>query len=296
MNLNSGQLATFAKVAAEGSFSGAAVALNLTQPAVSNQMNQLAKSFGEPLFTRHRLGVNLTPAGLQLLPHAQTLLRALEGAGMVASELRSLDSGTVRIAASTTIASYLLPAALARYRRVHPNLSVRQFVGNTREVVARLEAGGVDLALVEGHVSVLPQNLERQVLRYDEIALITLPDHPLAGSPQCELEDLEGLEIVWREKGSGTRDVTERALAGVRRAGGFELVGSEAVKEAVAEGLGVAFLSRLAVDRDVRAGFLAATTVKTDGLTRPLTLLRPPVDLLSRASRALMSVLMEDPR
>lgn len=214
---------------------------------------------------------------------------------MVASELRSLDCGTVRIAASTTIASYLLPAALARYRRGHPNLSVRQFVGNTREVVARLEAGGVDLALVEGPISVLPQNLERQVLRYDEIALITLPDHPLAGAPQCEVEDLESLEIVWREKGSGTREVTERALAGVRLADGFELVGSEAVKEAVAEGLGVAFLSRLAVDRDVRAGFLAATTVNADGLTRPLTLLRPPVDLLSRASQALLRVLTEIP-
>lgn len=209
MNLNPGQLATFAKVAAEGSFSGAAAALSLTQLAVSNQMNQLSRSLGEPLFTRHRLRVNLTPAGLQLLPHAQALLRALESAGTVASELRGLDTGTVRVAASTTIASYLLPAALARYRRVHPNLSVRQFVGNSWEVVAQLEAGGVDLALVEGPVSTLPQNLECQVLRYDEIALITLPDHPLAGE-QCDPADLAGLEVVWREKGSGTREATER--------------------------------------------------------------------------------------
>lgn len=294
MNLNPAQLATFAKVAAEGSFSGAAVALSLTQPAVSNQMHHLSRSLGEPLFTRHRLGVNLTPAGLQLLPHAQALLRALEGAGTVARELRSLDSGTVRVAASTTIASYLLPAALARYRRVHPGLSIGQFVGNTREVVARLEAGGADLALVEGPVVTLPQNLERQVLRYDEIALVTLSDHPLAGD-RCEPEELEGLEVVWREKGSGTREVTERALEGVKLTGGFELVGSEAVKEAVAEGLGVAFLSRLAVDREVRAGFLAATGVNARGLSRPLTLLRPPVNILSRASRALLSVLTEDP-
>lgn len=295
MNLNPVQLATFAKVAAEGSLSHAASSLSLTQPAVSNQMNQLSKTVGEPLFTRHRLGVNLTPAGLELLPHAQALLRALESAGTVASDLRGLGTGTVRVAASTTIASYLLPAALARYRRIHPNLSIRQFVGNTREVVARLEAGGVDLALVEGPVSTIPRNLERQVLRYDEIALITLPAHPLAGG-QCEPGDLEGVEVVWREKGSGTREVTERALQDVRLAGGLELVGSEAVKEAVAEGLGVAFLSRLTVDREVRAGFLAATTVKAHGLTRPLTLLRPPVDLLSRASRALLSVLTDVPR
>lgn len=212
---------------------------------------------------------------------------------MVASELRSLEGGTVRVAASTTIASYLLPAAIAKYRRSYPSLSLRQFVGNTREVVAQLEAGGVDLAMVEGPVSVLPNNLERQVFRYDEIALVTLPDHPLAGD-RCEPEDLEGLEIVWREKGSGTREVTERALADVRLTGGFELVGTEAVKEAVAEGLGIAFLSRLAVDREVRAGFLAATMVNAHGLSRPLTLLRPPVELLSRASRALLSVLTED--
>ncbi len=264
--------------------------MSLTQPAVSNQMNGLARAVGEPLFRRHRLGVTLTLAGEELLPHARAVVRALEGAAAVAADLRGLEVGAVRVAASTTIASYLLPAVLAEYRRAHPGMRAEQFVGNTAEVVARLESGGAEVALIEGPADRTPPGVERRVFRRDEIVLVTLPDHPLAGG-RLEPEELEGSEVVWREEGSGTREVAERALKGVRFENALELVGSEAVKQAVAERLGVAFLSRLVVETEVRAGFLAATGVRAPGLSRPLTLLRPPPGLLSRAARAFLDAL-----
>lgn len=290
MRLNPEHLLTFARVAEAGSLSRAAEGLNLTQPAVSTQMQQLARAVGDPLFTRHRLGVSLTPAGRELLPHAQALARALDGAHTFVAGLRGLSVGQVRLAASPTIASYLLPGVLARYRHSHPGLAVTLTVEPPREAVARLVAGSVDLALVAGAVTPLPPSIESQLIRYDEIALVTLPGHPLAEGRR-ELPELAGLAVVWREVGSATREVAERALAGVALKPVLELVGNEAVKEAIAEGLGAAFLSRLAVEREVRAGLLAATQVNTSGLTRPLTLLRPPLALLSHAAQAFLNCL-----
>ncbi len=292
VRLDPEQLITFSRVAEVGSFSLAAAAMNLTQPAVSNQMRRLSVAVGEPLFVRQRSGMKLTPAGEELLPHARAVVRACEGAQELAAGLRGLETGSVRVAASTTIASYLLPGVLARYRRAHAGLGVEQFVGNTAEVLERLGSGGADVALVEGPVDRLPLGIEWEVVRHDEVCLITLPDHPLAGE-RCEPEALDGLAVVWREAGSGTREVTERALEGVRLNRVLELVGSEAIKEAVAEKLGAAFLSRLVVEREVRAGFLAATTINTPGMTRPLSLLRPPKELMSRAARAFLEVLRE---
>ena len=234
----------------------------------------------------------MTPAGLALLPHARAVARAYEGAQKLASGLRGLEVGSVRVAASTTIASYLLPGALARYRRIHAGLGVEQFVGNTAEVLGRLGAGEADVALVEGPVGRLPPGIEREVVRHDEVCLVTLPDHPLSGDLR-ETKELDGLPVVWREAGSGTREVAERALEGVNLIGILELVGSEAVKEAVAEGIGAAFLSRLVVEREVRAGFLAATAINAPGLTRPLSLLRPQKELLSHAAHAFLNALGE---
>lgn len=290
MTLSPDQLITFARVAEEGSLSRAAKTLRLTQPAVSNQMSRLSSAVGEPLFTRHRHGVSLTEAGAELLPHARAVVRAMEGATGLVAGLRGLETGAVSVASSTTIASYLLPAILASYKREHPGIRANVFVGNTKEAVERLEAGGAEVALVEGLVDRMPPGIERHPIRLDEIVLVTLPQHPLAGR-DLEPHELDGLKVVWRERGSGTREVAELALEGVRLENVLELVGSEAVKEAVAEGLGAAFLSRLVVEREARTGIFAATTVNAPGMTRSLTLLRPSSELLSRACRAFLKVL-----
>ncbi len=290
MRLDPTHLLTFSRVAEEGSLSRVAGRMHLTQPAVSNQMSRLSAVVGEPLFTRHRLGVYLTPAGEELLPHARAIVRALEGAEAATRGLQGLETGKVRVAASTTIASYMLPSVFVRFRREHPGLEVEQYVGNTREVVERISTGAAELALVEGPVDGLLPGVERHVVRRDEIVLVTLPDHPLSGESRRP-DELEGIAVVWREKGSGTREVAEQALAGVSLSPVLELVGSEAVKEAVAEGMGAAFLSRLVVEREARGGSLAATRVDAPGLVRPLTLLRGPLEQVSRAGKAFIETL-----
>lgn len=289
MQLDPKSLLTFVEVAQQGSLSRAAHRLHRTQPAISNQMARLAAEVGEPLLIRHPRGVRLTPAGEALLPHALALKRALEGATEALEALKGLKAGRMRLAASTTIAHYLVPQALARLRQVHPSLEVELKVGNSQDVLSYLEAGEAEIALVEGYVPKLPAGFESEVFAQDRLLLVTPPGHPLAGR-RVGPRELAGLEVVWREKGSGTRQVAEMALQGLKLKTALELPDSETVKQAVRLGLGVAFLSGYVVEAEVRAGLLGVAEVDFPGLERPLTLLRPPEALLSRAARAFLEV------
>lgn len=286
MRLDPYSLLIFATVAQEGNLTQAAQRLHRTQPAISSQMAKLAKQVGEPLFLRRPHGIRLTLAGEALLPHALALKRALEGAVEAAEALRG-GVGRLRVAASTTIAHYCLPKALAHLSKTYPGLRVEVWAGNSQGVLARLEAGEAELGLVEGPLDRLPMGLEAEVLAWDRLRLVTPPGHPLAGH-RVGAEALRGLGVVWREAGSGTRQVAEKALAGLGLRTTLELPGSEAVKQAVRQGLGVAFLSEYAVEAEVQAGLLGLAEVDLPGLKRPFTLLRPPKALLSRAAQAFL--------
>lgn len=152
--------------------------------------------------------------------------------------------------------------------------------------------GEAELALVEGHLPQLPPGFEAEVLAQDRLLLVTPPGHPLAGR-RVGPRELTGLEVIWRERGSGTRQVAERALEGVRLKAVLELPGSEAVKQAVRLGLGVTFLSEHVVEAEVQAGLLGIAEVDLPGLERPFTLLRPPQILLSRAALAFLEASKE---
>lgn len=280
-------LLTFARIARLGSVSAAADEMGLTQPAVSAQLRRLTHAVGEPLFTRHRLGVHLTQAGEGLLPHAEALVRAADGARGYVQELRGLAAGRLSIGVTGTPAAHLLPAMLGAFHARHPGIGLLLRSGNTREVLGLAGAGEVELGVVEGPVaSLLPPGLVAQALLRDRLVLVVPPDHPLAGRGMRP-RDLERLPLIWREPGSGTRQVVEEALgrAGLSVRRGLELVGAEAVREAVVRGIGAAFLSRLIVERDLAAGHLGEVRVRLPGLERDLALVRRPDELLSGAAR-----------
>lgn len=287
MTLNPEHLLTFVRVARLGSLSAAAEELNLTQPAVSNQLKLLAHAVGEPLFHRHRTGVRLTAAGDGLLPHAQALTRALEGAQAHVRELRGLETGVLSVAASSTIAAALLPAVLTAFHTRHPGVKFQVRQGNTHEVLDALQEGQVELALIEGPPGPLGPHLQAQAFGEDELVLVAAPAHPLA---RAGLQGVVTLPLVWREQGSGTREVAEQALAraGVRASTVLELPGTEAVKEAVMGGLGAAFLPELRVRREVQAGLLTRVPLSLPGLRRPLIQVTPALEQLSRAATAFL--------
>ena len=292
MVLHADQLLTFAVVAQLGSVSAAAAKLHRSQPAVSSQLKGLSEAVGETLYRRHRHGVALTPAGEALLPYAQALSRALAGAQHVADEFKALARGKLSVAASMTNAVYLLPRILARFRDVYPDLELELLTRNTREAVGLLRSGEAEVALVEGPLGTLPVGTQQRAVFADELVLIVPPGHALAARQEVSTEDLEGLPMVQREVGSGTREVAQHVLerAGVRPKIVLEATGIEAVKEAVLGGLGAGIISKLAVRREVDAGLLAAFSLGPAFL-RPLTVLHPKLELCSRTTRAFLALL-----
>src|SRR5471030_1213492 len=144
------QLITFATVAEHANISRAALALHLSQPAVSGQLRQLQDEFGEPLYQRAGRGIRLTAAGEQLAVYAARIRETVGQAHAYRNALRGLEGGTLMIGASTTPASYLLPYLISEFHRQHPDVTVHTIDGNTAEIVAALDS--LDIAMIEGPV------------------------------------------------------------------------------------------------------------------------------------------------
>ncbi|MEX3761213.1 LysR family transcriptional regulator [Paraburkholderia phenoliruptrix] len=200
------QLITFAAVAEHLNISRAALALHLSQPAVSGQLRQLQDEFGEPLYQRDGRGVRLTPAGEQLAQYAARLRDTWRQAHAYRDALRGLEHGTLRIGATTTPASYLLPYLLADFHRRYPEVALHTVDGNTTDIVGAL--GSVDIALIEGPVGTdLPPDTAVHAWREDEIVAIMPRSHRLAGAREVGAagggEGGEGRERGGRGEGGG---------------------------------------------------------------------------------------------
>lgn len=294
MSVQPDHLVTFATVVREGSVTRAATVLHRSQPAISLQLKKLAEAVGEPLLVRHRHGVTPTATGAALLPHAQAVARALAGARRSVGEIRRLERGDLWLTASMTVAVYLLPEVLVRFRERHPGLQIHLLTRNSREALRELADGAAELAFVEGPPAAPPPGMSQRVVFHDEVVLAVRPDHPLAARRAVHARDLGDMQVVTREPGSGTREVVERALAAAGPRLGdiaLEATGIEAVKEAVLQGVGPGFISRLALRREVGAGLLVALPVAGLDLRRPMSLVHPPAETCSRAARAFLAFL-----
>lgn len=277
------QLITFATVAEHGNISHAALALHLSQPAVSGQLKLLQEAFGEPLYQRAGRGVRLTPAGEQLLAHAQRLRDTFRQAQALREAMLGLERGTLRIGASTTPASYLLPYLLAGFQARYPDVVVTTSNGNSAEIVAALDS--VDIALIEGPPGQsLPLGTEVTPWREDEIVAIVPSGHPLAGQERHVLKALGDYPLVLRESGSGVRQMVERAFAreGVAMRVALEIAGVEGVKEAVRAGMGIGFVSAMSIRHE--DGALHRVRIGPLPLVRRFSILMPHAATPSRAA------------
>lgn len=274
MAINLHHLRVFAAVAEQRGFSRAATALRISQPAVSKAVRQLERQVGVPLVERAGRASHLTAAGERLAARARELFGVEEAAEEELRALRGLEAGSLRIGASTTIATYMLPPILARFHEAHPAIEQRVVSANTRAIARALLERRLDVALVEGPVE--HPRIESRRWRSDELVLIAPPDHRLASRRKVSVRDLGAERFVVREQGSGTREVAERALAkhGVHPATALQLGSTEAVKQAVAAGLGLAILSRYAAADQLALGRIALVRLHDAELKRSLTELR----------------------
>ncbi|PMS16364.1 LysR family transcriptional regulator [Trinickia dabaoshanensis] len=288
------QLITFAAVAERLNISRAAEALHLSQPAVSGQLRQLQEEFGEPLYRRDGRGVRLTPSGAQLAEYALKVRDAFHQAQAYRDALRGVGRGTLRIGASTTIASYLLPYLIAEFQRRYPEVEIQTAGGNTGEIVASL--GALDIAMIEGPVGTdLPEGTGVRMWREDSVVAIVPRGHPLAERAVHEganptLADVGRYPIVMREEGSGVRQFVEQSYeaAGLAMQVALNVAGVEGVKEAVRAGMGVGFVSAMSMRHE--DGALVQLSIVPEPLTRHFSILVPHEGAPSRVAAGFLAL------
>jgi DNA-binding transcriptional LysR family regulator len=253
------QLRAFLKVAELLNMTQAADALRLTQPAVSAAVAALETRYQSRLF--HRIGrhLELTDAGRAFRPEAQAVIDRADAARHLLENLSGLHQGELRLAASQTVASYWLPARMARFKAQYPAIALPLSVGNTSQTAAAVTLGQANLGFIEGTID--SPCLSQRTIGQDHLGLYVAPGHPLIGR-RLTRHDLLSATWVLREEGSGTRDhfasslslfdLTLDALA-VR----LELPSNGAVLGAAEAGSLVAVVSTLAASARVKAGTLA---------------------------------------
>lgn len=289
MNLH--QLRIFHMVARLGSYSRAAEELKISQPSVSIQVGDLERSLGVDLFEQLGKRIYLTEAGRVLEEYAQRILGLFDEASAAVAEVRGVHRGRLAIGATNIPGTYLLPRALFSFQERFPQITVSLEIGTARRIQERVLRNEVELGVVGWEISA--QNLVSRRFYEDEIVLVVPPGHRLAAGGPVPLGTLRDERVIMRERGSGTREAVEAALreANLALPAAMELGSGEAIKEAVAAGLGVSFLSSLAVAADTAAGRLVRVLLEGITITQPFVLIQHRDKRPSQAMTALIELL-----
>jgi DNA-binding transcriptional LysR family regulator len=288
-------LRLFLEVARRGSFSRAAEALAISQPAISAQVALLERRYGQALIERLPRGLRLTEAGQVLLEYSERIFGLAEELEVMLDDLRGVRRGRLTIGASSTIGEYVLPPLVGRFKALHPGLAVAVRVANTERIRAEVRSRQLDLGFVGGRTD--DKDVVAIAFDEDEIVPLAAPDHPLARRVDVELAELAGAGLVAREAGSATRATAEASLraAGLEPQLAMELGSNEAVKRAVRAGLGVGLLSRRAADSELAAGHLVVLNVPAWSCHRALYAIHRRDKRLTAAERRFLELACASP-
>ncbi|MGV9701721.1 LysR family transcriptional regulator [Streptomyces sp. NPDC003483] len=268
-----GALELLLAVARLGSLGRAARELGITQPAASSRVRSMERQLGVALVDRSPRGSRLTDAGALVTDWARRVVEAAEAFDAGAQALRDRRDSRLRVAASMTIAEYLLPGWLIALRGQRPDTAVSLLAGNSAAVAERLLTGEADLGFVEG-LSV-PAGLDSAVIAHDRLIVVTAPGHPWARRrTPLEGPELAATPLILREEGSGTRQVLDTALGGLARPL-IELSSTTAVKAAAVSGAGPAVLSELALGEELSTHRLVSVPLSGVELRRALRAVWP---------------------
>lgn len=255
------QLEMLCTTARLGSFTQAAEALDVGQPAVSQHVAALERFLGVALIARAGRGVRLTEAGRLVADYGTRILRLTEQLHEGIAGLKGLTTGRLVVGAGQTPGDYILPALLGAFQQQYPGMSVELEIADTRRVVEWLLRHTYDLGFIGDWVE--HESLELEAFLEDRVVFFTAPQHRLGQQHAVTLEEVVASGLIVREPGSATRATGERALraAGMEPRFTMELGSNEAVKRAVLAGLGVGLLSTYALEVEQRAGLLTELTV-----------------------------------
>ncbi len=270
------KIKVFCAVSETKSFSKASELMGLTQPAVSLQIQALEEIYGTKLFDRSGSVIVLTKAGDILYKYAKEINLLYKGAEKELDEFKAPLKGFISIGASSTIGNYVLPVVISEFKKRFPKVNVRLVINNTKTVVDFLNAGSVDVALVEGDIK--KQKLAKEKLISDEMVLVFPPTHPWARRSTISIMEVAKEPFIFREEGSGSRQMIERFFIkhGIHPQNlniAFIMGDTESIKGAVEEGLGVSVVSKWAARKDCKHGRLKTATFKEDEFVRDFSIL-----------------------
>lgn len=286
------QLTSFLAVARERSFSRAARKIHLSQPTLSEHIQELERELGTRLFLRGVRQVALTEAGRIFEPRAARVIAAADDARHSVLELDGLARGSLLIGAGTTPGVYVLPHVIAAFQARYPGVELTLRIANSRVIEEEIRAERLDIGIVGGHVLGPGERCVAAGL-LDELVLIVARNHPWARRGVVGRRELVAERLLIRETGSATRQVMERALqhAGITVSRTMELDHTEAIKQSVVAGLGVAFVSTCAVAGEVRSRQLAVVRVRGLRIRRHFHVIHGERRELSASARAFLPLL-----
>ena len=255
MNMN--RLLIFHQAAMAKNFSQAAQSLNITQPAVSAQVRQLEENLGVKLFARLGAKIVLTEAGEVLSRYTRKIFRLRDEAEKVMDELRLVKRGTLKLGTARTYAQSIMPPLLARFQAAFPAVNIVLKEGSSLEMAQGLQSLALEVAVIAYPGPV--KRIKFDPLKREDLVLIVSPDHPLAGKRDVPVRRLADEPVIMREKGSGTRRVVSELFRrhGMTPREVFETSSSDVIREQVASGSGIAWMTRSAAQAPLDAGRLA---------------------------------------
>ncbi len=271
------RLKVFHTVARLLSFTKAAEALHMTQPAVTFQVRQLEEYFNTRLFDRTHNKVNLTPAGERVSEFAERIFDLYAEMENTVHDLTGEISGALTVGASTTIAEYMLPALLGEFKNRYPDINLRLKVSNSEGIVSMVEHNVIDLGVVESPVS--NKNLIVEVCHDDQLVVVAAPDHDLVKrGGKVKPSDIIKYPFVSREEGSGTREVImqyliEEKVNPAELNFSLELGSPESIKGAVEAGMGITIISRSIIGKELKLNTLCELQLDPP-LSRPFSFVR----------------------
>ena len=288
MHITLRQIEVFTEVMKSGSTTQASQVLSLSQSAVSAALADLENQLGVQLFDRVGKRLVLNEHGRLLYPRAVGLL---EQAGEI-EQLFKEDNGAIRVYASSTIGSYLLPGMIAAYRRDFPTLPLELSVGNSQDAITAVADFRVDIGLIEGPCH--EPDIISEAWLEDELVVFAAPDAEIVQQP-VTLATLAAAPWILRERGSGTREIVDYLLLShlPQFQLGMELGNSEAIKHAVRHGMGISCLSRRVISDLLETGTLVEVAVPLPRLTRTLYRIHHRQKHLSKALSRFLSYCRE---
>ncbi|AIF49962.1 LysR family transcriptional regulator [Pelosinus sp. UFO1] len=253
-------LLVFLHVCDEGNMTAAAEKLYIAQPSVSQAISELEKHYNVKLFERLGRKLYITMAGQKLLTYARHIVNLNNEVEEVMRN--SNENSVLRVGASVTVGTYVLHEVIKKFTKCNPGAKVISTVNNTTVIEGMLQIDQLDIGLVEGRVQA--QGILQTPFMTDELVLVSSTVHPFAKKEKINPSDLEAMEFIVRETGSGTRELFESVM--VDKGIHWQISGvynnAETIKNAVKVGLGVSVMSRMAIQKEVERKELAIIEIE----------------------------------